>query len=131
MNNQSVLIIDRDRELAQIVGSFLNLFEVRVTFAGRVSEAFVRLDSQKFSCIFLDPDLGLERGEKILLDISGPGSLNHKTPVILSSANGEYAMPLHAIKQVKGVIKKPFDLESLYSCFSKVMPMRNPLQAPN
>jgi DNA-binding NtrC family response regulator len=96
----TILLIDQDSELAQIMGSFFTTLGFRVLHTTRVREALKKLSNQKFAFIFVDPELKPDTPETLFAELMDPASLNHKTPLIVSSLNAEAALPMAVVKRI-------------------------------
>ncbi len=111
----TILLIDQDSELAQIMGSFLSTLGFRVLHTTRVREALKKLSNQKFAFIFVDPELQPDTPETLFAELMDPASLNHKTPLIVSSLNAEAALPMSVVKRIDSILMKPFTIAQLSS----------------
>jgi DNA-binding NtrC family response regulator len=108
--NETVLIVDRDSDLVSILSSYLTMSGYRVCFTTRVREALRKLAFQKFSHVFLDPDLAPDNALQILDELSSPNSMNSRTPLILMTFNLEYTLPMPSVKRIQAILAKPFPL---------------------
>lgn len=111
MARGTVLIVDSDSELAQIVSSFLNFHGFRVHYTSRVREAVGKLALQRYAAVLLDPNLDGERGDSVLLAAVDPTGLNNGTPFVVMSESLDYGLPAEAIGPIRSIVQKPFDLE--------------------
>lgn len=118
MSSGTVLIVDSDTELAQIVGAFLSLNGYRVHVTKKAREAIGKIAMQKYTCIFLDPDLGEEDGSDVLIAARDPSGLNSRTPFVIMSQSTSYNLRVDAIASVKAALAKPFELDDFISAFA-------------
>ena len=118
MSSGTVLIVDSDTELAQIVSSYLTLNGYRVHVTKKAREAIGKIAMQKYSCIFLDPDLGDEDGADVLIAARDPAGLNSRTPFVIMSRSTSYTLRVDAISSVKAALEKPFELDDFISAFA-------------
>lgn len=120
MAKASLLIVDSDNHLAQIMASFLNFCGFRVTHTARKREAIKKLSFQRYSAVFIDPDLKKETGDEILRAIADKSGLNSKTPVILLAGSLDFKIADDVIPTIKQIIPKPFTLEDLIGALKNV-----------
>lgn len=111
MNNQkkkSVLFIDQDKKLAEMVASFLYAMNYSVSYSVRIRDALNKMDRQKFDCIILDPDFKKESFEDLLILLSDKSSLNFKTPLIIATFNLNMELSQDLLNLVSLVMPKPY-----------------------
>lgn len=122
MARHSILIVDTDHELAQIIASFLNFQGYRVNYTSRQREAIGKLSLQKYSCILLDPDLQGEKGEEVIRAAGDPAGMNGRTPFILTTFSLEYGLPYDVVSPIRCILPKPFTLEQLLGVLKQAIP---------
>ena len=118
MARGTVLIVDSDSGLNQVVGAFLNLQGFRINATGRLRDAVTKLALQKYAFVLLDPDLGTERGEELIRAVSDPAGLNTKTPLILITSELKYEIPSSMVTRINAILPKPFTFEDLQTAMT-------------
>lgn len=118
MARSSILIVDSDSELAQIIGSFLNFHGFRVNHSTKVRDAISKISLQKYSAILIDPDLQGIDGDEVIRAASDPNSMNNKTPIIVMSGSLDYELATDVVNQVQRALPKPFTFEDLVKALS-------------
>ena len=121
MARGTILLVDADSDLAQIVSSYLNYHGFRVHYCNRVRDAVGKLSLQRYSAVFIDPNLEGERGDTVLLAASDPAGLNSGTPFVVMSESLDYGLPAEAIGPIRSIVQKPFDLEDALSALQGVL----------
>ncbi len=106
----SILIVDRDSNLAAILGHFLTANGYTVCFTTRVREGIKKLRNQKFTQIFLDPEVSPDPVGEMFEELMMAGSSNQNTPLTLMSSNSSYILPMKYVKRVNSIMSKPFAL---------------------
>lgn len=113
-NRHSLLIVDSDRNLAQILGALFNAQGVRVTHVSRLRDAVAKLSMQKFSVVLLEPILnGGEPGEESIRAAQDPSGFNQRTPFVLMTGAIQYEIPVSLVPPVKRILLKPFKIDQL------------------
>lgn len=116
----TILIVDRDSTLASILGSSLNVQGYRVQFTTRVREALRKAANQKFSHIFVDPDLSPDNVNELYAELMEKSGMNATTPLTLLASNLEEMLLPETIKRLHSILPKPFNLqEFLYQLNEK------------
>jgi DNA-binding response OmpR family regulator len=111
--SKTILLVDGDPELLSILAAAFALEGFRSVTLSRTRDAIIKLRLQKYSAIFLDPDIQGERTAEIFLSATDPAGMNAKTPVVIMSSNLGAEVPAAAVASVKAVLKKPFNLDEL------------------
>lgn len=106
----SVLLVDQDSQLVTILASFLTAQGYRAIFTTRVREAIKKLRNQKFSHVFVDPDLRPDSPSELLAEVTDPNSLNFQTPITLMTAKLNEEVKLEEAKRLSAIMQKPFTL---------------------
>lgn len=108
---ETVLIVDLDSALASILGAYLTAQGYRVQFTTRVRECLRKIENQKFSHIFLDPDLGPDSAAQVLTELMAKSGFNALTPLTLMTAKTEMSIPAASTKRLHSILPKPFSLQ--------------------
>ena len=113
-NKGTVLIVDRDSALASILGSCLNVQGYRVQFTTRVRECLRKIGNQKFSHVFVDPDLSPDNVNEIYTELSESSRLNQQTPLTVMTADMEMPLQPSTIKRLHSILPKPFNVQEYF-----------------
>lgn len=77
---KTILVVDQDTELTNILSCYFQFFDVKVAPARRISEAVMKIDRQAFEAIFIEVDHNPDKIDRILESLAEKGHLNEKTP---------------------------------------------------
>lgn len=110
----SVLVIDNDRQLTNLLGAYFSTFAIRVFRCTRVYEGLQKLDHQKYNLILLEANLNPERSERVLQHIKDKGNPNNQTPVVLLTKDLDIPIPADSLGNIRCVLTKPFSLPELH-----------------
>lgn len=120
-NKYSVLVVEDEKQMIEIMQDFLEKVNIQVTGVKDGVHALKILKKQKFDLIMLDLNLPLMNGEHIMSILKGR---NESTPVIVVSAFLTHERILELSKLgVKEFLAKPFEMASLYDIVNKVCPI--------
>jgi DNA-binding NtrC family response regulator len=111
LKSKTVLIVDSDQELQSILAAALAIEGFRTVAIGRTRDAIGKLRMQKFSALFIDPQINQERTSDLFLSAMDPNGMNAKTPLVLMSSNLDAEIPLEAVPAIKAYLQKPFNLD--------------------
>lgn len=110
-----ILVVDDDVETAQALESYLTQHNFPVVLAHSVKEAQQKLRKQEFFCVVTDIRLGEGTGEEIISFVKqkSSGVYSPNVPVIVISGFLEKDLVARIVKQVQGVLVKPFEMTAL------------------
>ena len=112
-----ILIVEDDKEISEMLASFLTQkgYEVWVALDGR--EATLKFAEREYDLILMDLMLPFKSGERLISELRK--SMN--TPVIVLSAKTMMETRLEVLRLgADDYILKPFDLKNLTNLFSGV-----------
>ena len=110
----SVLVVDDDLRLRELLARFLSDYNYRVQTAANAAHARARLASQQFDIIILDIMMRLETGTQFLHSIRGSQSLYKQLPVILLTAQDGLDEKIQGLMSgADDYLTKPFEPKEL------------------
>ena len=115
----SVLIVDRDSSLVDILSSYLACQGYKVLYTNRVREAVKKIEKQRFAHIFVDPVLEPDNEKQLFAELVRVGSLNAKTPLTIMCKELEFQVVMPVVKRLHAVLRKPFMLGEFAFCLNK------------
>ena len=118
--SKTILVVDDEVQIRQIIAEFLLGFNFAVLEAGNGEEAIELITGEKVDLVITDIRMPLMNGLQLLREVK---LLAPKTPVILMTGyqptkSQELAMTTRA----DGYLIKPFSLVSLRDCIKSVLP---------
>lgn len=113
-SKKSVLIIDDDTELAHMYGEILAISGYMAVCASNLTDAYAKLDNQKFNLIVVDLQLGRQNGEKIISTIRKDlAGMNVQTPIIVCSGRLTAEVLKFIRPYVNEIMVKPVSAQTL------------------
>lgn len=104
----SVLIIEDELEIAELIKNYLEEFDFQVLMASSRNEAFFKINNQKFDCIVCDIKLANNDITPVLNEIrSNEKGNNFGVPIIIHSGNVTGQILKKNKNIIKGVLVKP------------------------
>ncbi|MCM1568194.1 MAG: response regulator transcription factor [Roseburia sp.] len=110
MSDRRVLIVEDDRDISEMLGSFLeeNGYEPEYAYDGR--EASRRIAREEYTMILMDLMLPYKAGEDLIRELR----MHSVTPVICLSAKSEMETRLEALRMgADDYLLKPFDMNEV------------------
>jgi DNA-binding response OmpR family regulator len=113
---KSVLLIDNDQELLQILASFISVIGWKVARSSSIREGLYKLGNQKFDIIFIDPVKNdLNYFIRSFLEIKFRG----KAPgLCFMTRDLEIKVPDEKLAVQPIVLPKPFNIEEFWTALS-------------
>lgn len=124
--NQSILIVEDDAEIHQLLEVFLQIKDYQVTVADNGQKALQAIKNQQFELVILDIMLPEIHGMEILKELRlTPGY--EKTPVIIFSNIGLEGIKEESEKygNVEYIIKAEMEMDALASHVEKILSQAN------
>jgi DNA-binding response OmpR family regulator len=123
-----LLIVEDEEDLAKILSRKFSHSGFRVVTSRTVTDSMVKLSNQKFDCILLDMRLEHGSGERIIEALKeAKEGFNHETPIVVMSGFLDSELVKRIRGNVKGVLVKPFDHDTL---ITKVRELCVPSEPP-
>ncbi len=129
---KTILIIDDEDDVCQIVKEKFGALGYTVLTASDGSEGYKRMEEGKPDCVLLD--IRIPKGEDGLTFLRKLRSYRHdnlqeqsrvrKTPVIVLTGAGASMQSLFELEGISGFVEKPFDLTNLQSKVERVLSRR-------
>jgi len=112
--NQTILVIDDEVEIADLLKDYLTAKDYNVILAENVAEAFKRINSNKIDIILSDIHLPDKTGLDLFQEYKEKFDVKNLTPFILMTGFADIISVQNAFKiGVNELIAKPFDLEAV------------------
>lgn len=121
MAKHSILIVDTDRNLAQVLGALFNSQGIRVHHVTRLRDAVAKLSLQKYSVVLLEPALADESGAEVIRAAQDPTGLNQRTPFVVMTRSLDHEIPVSVSPLVQRVLLKPFQVAAVNSAVLSVL----------
>ncbi len=128
-NNKSILIIDDEDDVCQIVKEKFEHLGYKVFTANDGAEGFQKTEETTPDCVLLD--IRIPGGVDGLTFLRKLRSYRHddlqeqirirKTPVIMLTGAGATMQPLFELEGIAGFIEKPFDLGNLQAKIERIL----------
>lgn len=126
---KTILIIDDEDDVCQIVKEKFNSLGYKVLTAADGKAGFKEMEEGKPDCVLLD--IRIPKGEDGLTFLRKLRSYRHdnlqeqarirKTPVIMLTGAGASMQSLFELEGISGFIEKPFDLTNLQGKVERVL----------
>lgn len=119
----SVLVVDPDPVISDLISGELKKSGYRVDHATAVSEAAALMKANRYNCVVLEMDLPNDEGIKFCAKIKGAPDPNRRTAVIILTSNS------NIVDRVRGsgagcdaYLSKPIDPKNLMTALEKFLP---------
>lgn len=116
MSKGTILVVDDEREVRQMLAEFLESRGYRVALAGNGREALAAVEHEVPDLVLMDvrmPEMDGEDALKLL------GARQPGLPVVMVTANADSAVTARLLRLgAVDYVPKPFDLEYLYQAVS-------------
>ena len=116
--NKKILLVDDDRDLAEIIGDMLKTYGYEITIVEYCEQTFKVLEKQQFSLMILDINLPDGTGFEILEELRGVS----KVPVIFASARTSEDDKITGLEMGgDDYLAKPYSLKELIARVNALM----------
>ena len=128
LSKKWILLVEDDIDLANALTEDMSKSEdLKVVLATTFSNAVLKLNNQRFSCLVFDLQLGKHSSFKLIQQLKNPKAtkqLNSETPIILVSGFLQGEIVVNVANMVDGIIAKPFKSEDLVQKIFEVISSR-------
>jgi CheY-like chemotaxis protein len=116
---RTVLVVDDENDIAEVVGTVLKSRGYRVAVAGNGKLALVELAGQRPDVILIDVMMPVMTGIELLRTLKA--SDEHRAiPVLMMSAVGDEALSSADASLTAGYLRKPFTFDDLIAALARV-----------
>lgn len=128
LSKKWILLVEDDIDLANaLIEDMSKSEDLKVVLATTFSNAVLKLNNQRFSCLVFDLQLGKHSSFKLIQQLKNPKAtkqLNSETPIILVSGFLQGEIVVNVANMVDGIIAKPFKSEDLVQKIFEVISSR-------